>query len=203
MFFVISVAWAGVARPCSWRCRCWHLADVDGAADQCPFTGVKQTSQFDGAMSAFDPKQTSRAFLGFRFLSERAAQWLDLRTGSALLAQQPREFGRRGSPPLRTKPTFWRWPTRLPLKSKIFPSRIVAIFCLVGVVGKGASRIASAHGSEPPSAGTRASRGLRQSPMLRRSSPFGTPGRPGGRALWFYPTTEVRAVLSELSTSPT
>ena len=29
------------------------------AADQCPLPGVKQTSQFDGAMSANDPKQTS------------------------------------------------------------------------------------------------------------------------------------------------
>ena len=121
MFFVISVAWAGVARPCSWRCRCWHLADVDGAADQCPFTGVKQTSQFDGAMSAFDPKQTSRAFLGFRFLSERAAQWLDLRTGSALLAQQPREFGRRGISALANEANILEMAHKVAAKIKDIP----------------------------------------------------------------------------------
>jgi hypothetical protein len=28
------------------------------APDQCPLSGVKQTSQFIGVMSAFDPKQT-------------------------------------------------------------------------------------------------------------------------------------------------
>ena len=37
----------------------WHLAD-GWVADQCPLSGVKQTSQYDGAMSANDPLQTSR-----------------------------------------------------------------------------------------------------------------------------------------------
>jgi hypothetical protein len=38
--------------------RYWHLTDVDGAADQCPLSGVKQTSQISGAVSANDPKRT-------------------------------------------------------------------------------------------------------------------------------------------------
>ena len=36
----------------------WHLADVDGATDQCPLSGEKQTLQTHGAMSANDPKRT-------------------------------------------------------------------------------------------------------------------------------------------------
>ena len=36
--------------------RYWHLADIRAA--QCPLSVVKQTSEFGGAMSAFDPKST-------------------------------------------------------------------------------------------------------------------------------------------------
>jgi len=37
--------------------RFWHKADIEGVA-QCPLSGVKQTSKFEAAMSAFDPQRT-------------------------------------------------------------------------------------------------------------------------------------------------
>jgi len=72
-------------------------------------------------ISAYDPKQTSRAFLGFRFLSERAAQWLELRTGSALLAQQPREFGRGGISALANEANILEMAHKVAAKIKDIP----------------------------------------------------------------------------------
>ena len=39
----------------------WHLADVDGVADRCPLSGVKETLQIHGVVSANDPKRTSNS----------------------------------------------------------------------------------------------------------------------------------------------
>jgi hypothetical protein len=40
----------------------WHLADIETASAKCPLSGVKQTSRFQGAMPAFDPKRTWAAW---------------------------------------------------------------------------------------------------------------------------------------------
>jgi hypothetical protein len=37
----------------------WHKADILVALSRCLLSGVKRTSRFHGAMSAFDPKRTS------------------------------------------------------------------------------------------------------------------------------------------------
>ena len=55
MFFVISVAWAGVLGRVAGAVCYWHLADVDGAADQCPFTEVRQTSRYNDGKTRSDP----------------------------------------------------------------------------------------------------------------------------------------------------
>jgi hypothetical protein len=34
-----------------------------GCIDKCPLSGVKRTSRFEVAMSAFDPKRTSATYL--------------------------------------------------------------------------------------------------------------------------------------------
>jgi hypothetical protein len=59
--------------------------------------------------------------LGFRFLSERAAQWLELRTGSALLAQQPREFGRGGISALANEANILEMAHKVAAKIKDIP----------------------------------------------------------------------------------
>jgi hypothetical protein len=51
------------------------------AAHQCPFSGVKQTSQFKDVTSAFDPKQTLRCFTLLDPLNSEklCADWLHAR----------------------------------------------------------------------------------------------------------------------------
>ena len=143
-----------------------------------------------------------RAFLGFRSLSERAAQWLDLRTGSALLAQQPREFGRRGISALANEANILEMAHKVAAKIKDIPvadrrDLLSGRRCWKGCFADSLRpwvRTAERRNASKP----RPAKAERRCCAGRRHLE-----RPAGqrRALWFYPTTEVRAVLSELGTS--